>query len=124
MVVALAKVCKAVQVLAFAIFKLRAEVPPKEIGEVPIVIEPELVRAIVEFVKEVLAIVEEAKSHLLLKVVQFAAERHPATEPEAAAQVRIEFVPPILATGLSKDRGAVAVKVVVATLANWLAEEK
>ena len=50
------KVCKAVQVLALDIFKLRAEVPPREIGEVPTVIEPELVSPIVELVKEALAI--------------------------------------------------------------------
>lgn len=51
---------------------------------------------------------------LSLNTVQLAALKHPATEPEAAVQVRTELDPPIFTTGLSKASGAVAVSVVVA----------
>ena len=50
-VLALPKVCRAVHVLAFPIFKLRADVPPREIGEVPTVILPDEVRPIVELAR-------------------------------------------------------------------------
>ena len=100
---ALANVCRAVQVLALAIFKLRAEVPPREIGEVPIVMLPLLVSPIFEFVKLVLAIVVEAKSHLLLKVFQSVEVKYPLTAVAAAGRET---------TPLEYDKGEL--KVVVA----------
>src|SRR3989339_587273 len=59
-VLALPNVWRAVQTLAFAIFKLRADVPPREIGEVPTVMEPLEVRPMVLYCSCPLPMVEEA----------------------------------------------------------------
>ena len=52
---------------------------------------------------------------LLLKVFQFAALKHPAAEPEAAEQVRLEVAAPITLNAVfEKTRGEEDVKVDVA----------
>ncbi len=78
-------------------------------GEVPTVILPLLVSPMVELAKEVLAMVVEPKSHLLLKLVQLAEERHPACEPEATLQEISEVKAPMPAMAFDKTIGEVPV---------------
>ncbi len=74
--------------LAFAMFKLRAEVPPKEIGEVPTVMLPELVRPMVEFARYAFAIEEFGRMTPPLEMVSPLVEESPfALNPPANVEV-------------------------------------